>query len=71
MKMESSLGLKLILKAIEKNNEERMFIKWLHDDARYEKSFEDYMKAFEPYRKSTEAEKDEILRKWGGMNGTI
>ena len=42
-----------------------MYQKWLHDTARFEMSFEDYMKAHIPYRKSTQQEKEEILRKWG------
>lgn len=71
MKLDAELGIKVILKAIENHNQDKMFIKWLHDEARYEKSFEEYSKAFEPYRKSSEKEKDEILKKWGGMNGTV
>lgn len=71
MKMEASQGVNLIIKAIENHNEEKMFIKWLHDDARYKISFEEYSKAGVPYRKSTDKEKDEILKKWGGINGTI
>ena len=66
MKMEASQGVKLIVKAIETHNEEKMFFKWLHDDARYKVSFSDYLKAGTPYRKSTDKEKDEILKKWGG-----
>lgn len=65
MKMDSKQGLKLILKAIDNHNKENLYQKWLHDTARFEMSFEDYMKAHIPYRKSTQQEKEEILRKWG------
>lgn len=63
--MEHTQGFKLILKAIKNDNEDKMYLKWLHDTARFEVSFEDYKKASEPYRKSTEKEKQDILRKWG------
>ena len=65
MNMEHKQGFKLILKAIEKNNEEELFQQWLHDTARFEFDFNSYKKQLIPYRKSTEAEKEEILRKWG------
>lgn len=52
--------------AFENNQKEQMFQKWLHDDARYEKSFEEYYSMAKPYRKSTDAEKDEIINKYGG-----
>ena len=65
MNMEHKQGFKLILKAIEKNNDEELFEQWLHDTARFELDFNSYKKQLMPYRKSTEAEKEEILKKWG------
>lgn len=66
MSMEASEGFALIMCAFENNQKEQMFQKWLHDDARYEKSFEEYYSMAKPYRKSTDAEKDEIINKYGG-----
>lgn len=66
MNLDSEIGYGLILKAIENDNKETIYNKWLHDDARYEKNFDDYYKEHIPYRKSTVSEKDEILRKYGG-----
>lgn len=63
--MESKQGLKLILKAIENSNKDKMYEKWLHDPSHYEIGFDDYINAHIPYRKSTKEEKEEILRKWG------
>ena len=64
--MDASEGFALIMCAFENNHKEQMFQKWLHDDARYEKSFEEYYSMAKPYRKSTEAEVDEIINKYGG-----
>ena len=66
MSMDASEGFALIMCAFENNHKEQMFQKWLHDDARYEKSFEEYYSMAKPYRKSTEAEVDEIINKYGG-----
>ena len=66
MSMDASEGFALIMCAVENNQKEQMFQKWLHDDARYEKSFEEYYSMAKPYRKSTEAEIDEIINKYGG-----
>ena len=66
MSMDASEGFALIMCAFENNHKEQMFQKWLHDDARYEKSFEEYYSMAKPYRKSTEAEIDEIINKYGG-----
>lgn len=66
MSMEASEGFALIMCAVENNQKEQMFQKWLHDDARYEKSFEEYYSMAKPYRKSTEAEIDDIIKKYGG-----
>ena len=66
MSMDASEGFSLIMCALENNQKEQMFQKWLHDDARYEKSFEEYYSMARPYRKSTDAEKDEIINKYGG-----
>ena len=63
--MDHTQGFKLILKAYEKANEEKLYTKWLSDDARYQMSFDEYRKKHMPYRKSTQKEKDEILKKWG------
>lgn len=52
--------------AFENNQKEQMFQKWMHDDARYEKSFEEYYSMAKPYRKSTDAEIDDIIKKYGG-----
>ena len=66
MSMDASEGFALIMCAFENNQKEQMFQKWLHDEARYEKSFEEYYSMAKPYRKSTDAEKDEIINKYGG-----
>ena len=66
MSMDASEGFALIMCAVENNQKEQMFQKWLHDDARYEKSFEEYYSMAKPYRKSTDAEIDEIINKYGG-----
>ena len=66
MSMDASEGFALIMCAFENNQKEQMFQKWLHDDARYEKPFDEYYSMVKPYRKSTEAEIDEIINKYGG-----
>lgn len=66
MSMDASEGFSLIMCAVENNQKEQMFQKWLHDEARYEKSFEEYYSMAKPYRQSTDAEKDEIIKKYGG-----
>lgn len=66
MNMEHVYGLKLILKAIENEGKEKMFNKWLHDDARYTTSFDEYVRLLTPYRASTKNEKERILEKYGG-----
>ena len=66
MNLEASQGFELIVKAIENDSRDRMYQQWLHDSARFEISFQDYMKASKPYRKSTQEEKEEILKKYGG-----
>lgn len=64
--------MRLIVKAIENDAKEKMYLKWLHDDARYSMTFDDYVNASIPYRKSTQAEKEEIMRRYGGgMHGDI
>ena len=63
--MEHTQGFKLILKAYENHNKEKLYEKWLSDGARFEMSFDDYYKKLMPYRKSTKQEKDDILKKWG------
>lgn len=65
MSMEHTQGFKLILKAQENENKEKLFQKWLSDTARYQMSFDEYYQKHMPYRKSTKEEKEEILRKWG------
>ena len=65
MNMNHVDGYKLITKAYENHHEERMYQKWLHDDARYEMTFDAYLEKHKPYRKSTEEEKNSILEKWG------
>ena len=72
MKMDADCGYKLIQKAIQNNQKEQLFNQWLHDPARYEVCFNEYIHQATPYRKSTEKEKEDILKKYGGMNnGTI
>lgn len=66
MKMDAEEGILLILTALNRNEKEKLYQKWLHDTARYELSFEEYEKAHMPYRKSTQVEKDEILKRYGG-----
>ena len=65
MNMEHKQGYKLILKAYKNHNKEVIYEKWLSDLARYEMSFDEYYEKHKPYRKSTQQEKDEILKKWG------
>lgn len=66
MKMDAEDGLKLIIKAIENDVKDKLYLQWLHDDARYEKSFNEYFESNLPYRKSTEEEKQKILEEYGG-----
>ena len=66
MKMDAENGLKLIIKAIENEAKEKLYFQWLHDDARYEKSFNEYFESNLPYRKSTDEEKRKILEEYGG-----
>lgn len=66
MNMEASRGFLLIAKAVEKEQKEQLFTKWLHDSAKYEMNFDEYYQQHLPYRKSTEKEKEEILEKYGG-----
>ncbi len=66
LNLDCEIGVSLILKGLEKQEEERVFHKWLSDVARYEISFDDYKKKSIPYRKSTEQEKKEILERFGG-----
>lgn len=65
MGMEHKQGFMLILKGLEKAQKEKVYQKWLSDNARYEMSFEDYYQSHLPYQKTTQKEKDEILAKWG------
>lgn len=65
LNLEAKIGFSLIIKAIDNSNEEKMYQKWLHDTARFEMSFEQYKEAHMPYRKSTDKEKDDILKRWG------
>lgn len=64
--MEHTQGYRLIYKAYENDTKEKLYDKWLSDMARYEMSFEEYYEKHKPYRKSTQSEKDEILKKFGG-----
>lgn len=66
MSLPADEGLCLIIKAIDNEANDKLYQKWLHDQARYELSFEEYYTAHIPYRKSTQEEKDEILKKYGG-----
>ena len=67
MNMEHTQGFKLICKAYENDKKETVYRKWLNDMARYEMTFDEYYKKHLPYRKSTEEEKEEILKKFGGV----
>lgn len=67
MSLEPNLGFLLICKAKEKENEERLFTRWVHENPYLNISFEEYKKALTPYRKSTNEEKEEILKKYGGI----
>ncbi len=64
--LQADDGLLIILKAIEASQKEQMYEKWLHDQARYEMSFDDYYKKHIPYKPSTKEEKEDILNKYGG-----
>ncbi len=66
MKMDADEGIFLIYKAIENNEKEKLYQKWLHDSARYEMSLDEYIEAHIPYRKSTVEEKEDILKRFGG-----
>lgn len=67
MNLDCDIGLQLILKGIEKKEEEKMYQKWLSDLARYEMSFDEYLNISKPYRKSSDEEKKEIIEKFGGV----
>ncbi|HJI35536.1 MAG TPA: hypothetical protein OIL95_13915 [Coprobacillaceae bacterium] len=66
MNMEHTEGFNLVLKALENDAKERLFNQWLHDDVRYEKSFDEYYQSFIPYQKTTPDERRRILEKYGG-----
>lgn len=66
MNMDAVHGYELIVRAIENSQKENLFTQWLHDPARYEHSFDDYIKGSKPYRKSTTEEKEDILKRFGG-----
>lgn len=67
MNLDHDIALQLILKGIEKREEEKIYQKWLSDLARYEMSFDEYLVRSKPYRRSTDEEKKEILEKFGGI----
>ena len=67
MNLEHTFGMKLIIKAYETDSKEKCYQKWLSDVARYELPFDEYYKKCVPFRKSTEEEKEEILKKFGGV----
>lgn len=72
MNLESEFGFSLILKAYENDFREKLYEKWLTDDARYVKSFDEYLNDVIPYRPSTDDEKKRILQKFGGGdNGSL
>lgn len=66
MNMEATDGFELIAKAVENDSKDKMYIKWLHDEARYTMSFDEYYQQSLPYRKSTDEEKEQILERFGG-----
>ena len=68
LNLDCEIGVALILKGLEKQEEEKIYHKWLSDIARYEISFDDYIKMATPYRKSTEQEKQDILERFGGVS---
>lgn len=66
MSMDGDIAINVIIEGINQREKDKLFDKWLHDPIRFEKSFEDYCEMLKPYRKSTDDEKEEILRKYGG-----
>lgn len=66
MSMEHVSGFRLITKGYEKAEEEKLYQKWLSDYARFEITFDEYVKKHKPYTKTSEKEKEEILKRWGG-----
>ena len=66
MNLDSMFGFELIAKAVENDSKERMYLKWLNDSAKYEMSFDDYYKQSLPYRRSSNEEKEEIIKRYGG-----
>lgn len=68
MNLDAQIGTSLIIVAIENDNKEQMYQKWLHDTARFEKSFEEYVDAYKPYQRTTVEERKRILEKYGGVS---
>ena len=64
--MNADDGYRLICKALENSAKDKLYIQWLHDDARYEIGFDEYMNALKPYQSTSQNEKERILKKYGG-----
>lgn len=66
LNLDHDISVNIILKGLEKLEEDKLYQKWLSDAARYEFSFDEYKRKSMPYRKSTFEEKRDILEKYGG-----
>ena len=66
MSMDADTSVYKIIEGVNRRERDDLYKAWLHSPIRFEKSFEDYLEELKPYRKSTQEEKDEILRKYGG-----
>lgn len=64
--MDANDGYKLICKALENSIKDKLYIQWLHDDARYKIGFDEYINASKPYQKASQQEKERILKRYGG-----
>lgn len=54
----------MVITGYKKDQDDRLFNKWIHDHT--ELSFEEYKKKHVVYRKSTQKEKDDILKRYLG-----
>ena len=68
MNMNADIALNVINEGINQKEKEDLYMAWLHSPIRFEKSFDEYYESCKTryYRKSTEEEKEEILKEYGG-----
>ena len=65
MTMDADIALHVIIEGLNQKEKADIYQAWLHSPIRYEKTFDEYLSSLKPYRKSTDNEKEEILKKWG------